>query len=360
MPRIGLVTESDLNRHVLQCVLAEKGYEVLVSLDSGKLAAYFEKNTIELDAWLVDLAGGEDQRALDYLVEHSELPLLVNDDVPLANDITAHQYWQRRLFEKLEVVAVHHSAAKTDSALDGQSRANEVGKDWANTVWVLAASLGGPDAVRSFLSKLDPGLPLALVYAQHIEASFDEILAESGSQQAYPMQLLRGEHVLCAGEVGVVPADRQLRFLANGRVVETRKAWEGNYQPVLDQVIAELARTYRENFGVIVFSGTCNDGEIGCRVAKACGGQVWVQTPDSCVSSAMPMAAISTGCVSHQGTPEELAATLSQLMRGEQIIPVPPGTGAGGENSTNEDSVDKDCDKSAVESIGQSRIMRGH
>jgi chemosensory pili system protein ChpB (putative protein-glutamate methylesterase) len=56
----------------------------------------------------------------------------------------------------------------------------------------------------------------------------------------------------------------------------------------------------------------CNDGEIGCRVAKACGGTVWAQTPDSCISPDMPNAAISTGCVSKQGTPEQLAQALAE------------------------------------------------
>ncbi len=177
---------------------------------------------------------------------------------------------------------------------------------------MLAASFGGPEAVKTFLDTL-PALPLALVYGQHIEARFDSVLtAAVSSNPAYPIRLLRGRGQLRTGEVAVVPVDRALRFLPRGEVVETRRRWKGQYQPSLDQVIAELARLYRDRLGVIVFSGMCNDGEVGCRVAAACNSTVWVQTPDSCMSPDMPNAALSTGCVSYQGTPVELAQALAQ------------------------------------------------
>jgi chemosensory pili system protein ChpB (putative protein-glutamate methylesterase) len=152
-----------------------------------------------------------------------------------------------------------------------------------------------------------------MVYGQHIEANFDGLLASAvGYNHSYPMELVGGEYILAHGKVAVVPADKQLRFLAHGRVVATRKPWSGLYQPTLDQVISELARIYRQRLGVIIFSGLCNDGEIGCRVAKSCGATVWAQSPESCLSADMPNAAISTGCVTYQGNPEQLASALVQ------------------------------------------------
>ena len=138
------------------------------------------------------------------------------------------------------------------------------------------------------------------------------LTASVGRKQSYPLQLARGEQQLNTGEITVVPADRQLRFLPRGRVVETRRKWAGSFQPAIDQVVSDLARVYKHNMGVIIFSGTCNDGEVGCRVVKACGGSVWTQSPESCISPAMPDAAMSTGCVSFQGTPEQLALALAK------------------------------------------------
>ena len=50
---------------------------------------------------------------------------------------------------------------------------------WSGQVWVLVASMGGPEAVNNFLKVLPPDLQLAMVYGQHIEENFDGFLAEA-------------------------------------------------------------------------------------------------------------------------------------------------------------------------------------
>jgi chemosensory pili system protein ChpB (putative protein-glutamate methylesterase) len=179
-------------------------------------------------------------------------------------------------------------------------------------VWVLAASTGGPEAVGEFLAALRPGLPIAMVYAQHIEQGFDRVLKSAlEKHRHYPSRLCRGEQYLQRGGLLVVPADQQVRFLPFYRVLETRHAWEGRYQPAIDQVVGDVARLYPHRCGVIVFSGLCNDGALGCRVVQANGGEVWVQTPASCVSPDMPAAALATGSVSVQGAPAQLAQAMN-------------------------------------------------
>lgn len=309
-PRIGLVSDSDLNRRSLQQLLAEGGYSTGLSLKSAKLmlrlegndgAAILQKIEADLDAWIIDSSEDSIQPLLDYLLTESELPLLLNDHVPLIQDQQAFTLWRRRTLEKLEIVAISDVDKHRDEAIAPA----------AKDVWVLAASLGGPEAVSRFLQALPPDLPLALVYGQHIEPDFEGFLTGSINSH-YTLELVKGETVLTVGKVVVVPAAHQLRFLPRGRVVATRKPWQGAYKPVLDQVISDLARVYRQRLGVIIFSGTCNDGEIGCRVVKACGGTVWAQQADSCIDPSMPMAAISTQCVSEQGTPEQLATLLAE------------------------------------------------
>lgn len=307
-PRIGLVAESDLNRHLLAGLLNEEGYELTVSLDAARLAAKFANGECkaldsQVDSWLLDIEEHHIQQALDLLVENSEMPLLVNDEIPSQQDASAFQYWKRRLIEKLELVAV---------ATDSSGIADSANATVPESVWMLAASFGGPEAVKQFLAALPAGLPVSMVYGQHIDKSFDQFLADAmRTNEHYPAQLIRGRCQLQSGRIAIVPADRQVRFKVRGEAVETRRAWVGSYQPALDQVIAEMARVYRQRLGVIVFSGMCNDGEIGCRVAKACGSKVWVQTPDSCLSADMPNAALKTGSVSFQGTPVELAEAMA-------------------------------------------------
>ena len=186
-PRVGLVTDSELNRHTIKTVLAGEGYELCLSVNSDKLGEKLLAGIKGLDAWLLDLRDDNVQSVLEALVEYSDVPLLLNDEVPAEQDIEAYSYWSRRLLEKLEVVAIRPG----DKA---EVNATELETSPAETVWVLAASLGGPEAVSIFLDALPDGLPIAMVYAQHIEASFDELLTSSvGRKQSYPMQLARSQ-----------------------------------------------------------------------------------------------------------------------------------------------------------------------
>lgn len=300
---IGVVAVSDLRRHLLKKLLLEAGFEAR-GITPDQLPQQLAEPGLQPDAWLLDTAdaGGPEKTAddlLEQIVQGSNAPLLISDEAPPPLPAQLAQ-WQRRLLGKLTELVASAAAAPQPNAAPPQA------------VWVLVASTGGPAAVAEFIAALRPGLPIALVYAQHIEANFDRVLGTALAQHRhYAVSLGRGEQHLRSGSLLVVPADRQLRFLPFYRVLETDKPWSGPYQPVCDQVVAELARQYRQQCGVIVFSGLCDDGALGCRIAQSQGSAVWVQSPASCACPEMPNAALATGVVSREGSPVELAQALN-------------------------------------------------
>lgn len=301
-PQVVVVADEDLHRHTIASVLRQAGFRVEHALDGAGLELFLSRPELPpIGAWLIDLWSPEDDEHVERILAVSDAPVMFNEGMPSNTDPFATATWQRRLVDKTE-------------ELLGDPRQWQSGTQSVGDVWVLAASIGGPEAVSRFLTALPAGLPLTLVYAQHIDQQFDAVLADKvARKQHYPLQLCRGARQLTPGQVLVVPADHQLRFLPFDRVIETKKPWPGQYQPAIDQVIAELARLYRQRCRVIVFTGMCDDGAIGVRVVQACGGEVWAQSPDTCVSPQMVEAAIATGAVSRQGTPEELAAALAML-----------------------------------------------
>jgi len=297
-PRVGLVAVAANHRRCLEQLLESGGYSPVVVTPARELGKQLATLDSGVEAWLLDVSAADIEQLLDTINSHTSKPLLLVDDVPAGESSDGYRHWQQRLLQKLEVVALGNSAQPEGLAAD--------------KVWLLAASQGGPEAVCRFLKALPAALPLAMIYAQHTQLHFDQQLATTVDRaQSYPVQLIHSDQRLCAGNVYVVPVDRQIRFLAHGRTIATRRPWNGIYQPTIDQVVADLARLYRDQLGVIVFSGMCNDAQIGVRVARACGGTVWAQTPASCVSPSMPQAAIDTGCVDLQGSPEQLAAQLA-------------------------------------------------
>lgn len=294
---IGIVAGADLSRHVLNNLLQEAGYRVARCIAPKQLAACLDGET-RPHAWLLDTTDADIDELLAQLEAAGDAPLLINDETPPLQRPADFAVWRRRLLEKLEELAAAVNAAPAAPP--------------PAAVWVLAASTGGPAAVDRFMRELAPGLPIALIYAQHIDIGFDRVLTGVLERHGhYDSALVYGEQRLRPGGILVVPADRQLRFLPFHRVVATRKPWAGNYQPAIDPVIASVARLYRRRAGAIIFSGLCDDGATGCRLLHAAGGEVWVQRPDSCVSPDMPNAALATGAVRFQGTPEQLAQALN-------------------------------------------------
>ncbi len=297
--RIGLVCGNGNSAALLRSILGEAGYRIEPTLRPAQLEAWLDDGGEQPDLWLLDETDSDDvDDPFALIAGRSDTPFLINDTAPPLTDPVALRGWRERLLDKVdEAVAAHAApvAAQPPPAM----------------VWILAASTGGPEAIREFLGALPRELPIALVYAQHIVDGFDDALAQSLQKQfGWTARICRGEQRLAAGELLVIPSDRQVRFLPFHRVVEGRQPWAGRYRPAIDSVVAQLARMYQNRCGVIVFSGLCDDGALGCRMAQVSGAEVWVQRPESCISPEMPLAVLATGAVTFQGNPAELAEAL--------------------------------------------------
>jgi chemosensory pili system protein ChpB (putative protein-glutamate methylesterase) len=178
---------------------------------------------------------------------------------------------------------------------------------------VLGSSLGGPQALKLFLSKLPDNLPVGLVIAQHIGKPFVPLLAEQLGRvtglRVMPAVAGRNVHTR---EVILVPIDVRFALTESG-VVELRdEPSRGPYKPCIDEVMEEVARCYGQHAGAIVFSGMGEDGAVGAAAINAAGGRVWAQEADSCVISSMPDAARRCGVVEFSGTPDELAVRMAE------------------------------------------------
>ena len=192
--------------------------------------------------------------------------------------------------------------------------------DRARRVWVLGASLGGPQAVRAFLGRLSGESPIAFILAQHIGEGFDQLLASQLDRET-------ALHVVCAragarlrhGDVLLAPLDQVLRIDRDGCVALHPLTERGIYSPSIDEVMHEVAQRYGVDAGAIVFSGMGDDGIEGARAIAAEGGVVWAQDAASAVISSMPDHARRAGVVSLSGPPESLA---DQLMK---TLAVPGG-----------------------------------
>ena len=187
-------------------------------------------------------------------------------------------------------------------------------------LWVLGASIGGPEAVREFLREIPRDYPALFLLAQHMGVEFVDMMAQQLAR-ATPLTVrtpTHGERV-GHGEVLIVPTTHRLQVDPEGIVVLERVDGDGTYTPSIDRVLRDAADRYGASASAIIFSGMTTDAVEGSKYLAGKGGTIFAQHPDSCVVSSMIDGVIEAGIVKFLGTPRELAEQiLAESVRGKR------------------------------------------
>lgn len=324
-PRIGVVSDSNLQRLALAQTVRGHGYELSCNTSPERLdEAALET---DLDVWLVDTQD-EDDTFLDRLLDHSVAPILFGLEQAPAQGSRSYPRWERRVFVKLrdtvgEPVQEEHLDALEQSAPPAAPTLLELppecatrSPDGLDLVCVLAASLGGPAAVKEFLDCLPKGLPVAFVLAQHIDARMQETLTHVlVRHNGIPCRIAAAGDRLRHGEILIAPVANEIDFGPEGEVIVRDIGWDGPYAPSIDQMLANVTRRFGNRSGAVIFSGMGGDGSISGPLMQDAGGFIWAQTAETCACASQPDSMRATGVVTFNGTPTELAAHLVEHVR---------------------------------------------
>lgn len=325
-PRVGVVSDSNLQRLALAQAVKGHGYELCFNTAPDKLDED-ALDKAELDVWVVDMQD-EDDEFLDRLLDHSAAPILFGLEQAPVQGTRNYPRWERRVFVKLKEtvgepvlnesldVLEQAEAPSAPAPIELPPELSEHHADGLELVVVLAASLGGPAAVKEFMDSLPKGLPVAFVLAQHIDArmvgTLPRVLAR---HNAMPCKIAEAGDHLRHGELLIAPIESEIDFDETGAVIVRGIEWDGPYSPSIDQMIANVTRRFGNRAGALIFSGMGGDGSItGPQMVEA-GGFIWAQTAESCACSSQPDSMRATGVVSFNGSPAELAAHLVEHIR---------------------------------------------
>ncbi|GGJ02532.1 chemotaxis protein CheB [Halopseudomonas pertucinogena] len=310
-PAVALLVACDDRRRSLSETVRRLGYAVVFDAPPLRLGPP-QLAEVATDLWLLDME--EDSALVDWLLEHSDVPVLLgNDEIPAQRDEDFPR-WQRRLLGKLSKLAGAPAGVP--------QLAPAVAPEPACCVWLLGASLGGPAAVKRFLDLLPDSLPVAFVYAQHIDAGFEHQLPRIlGRENGWRILNCEEGARLQPGEVLVAPISRALSFDAGKRICLQEGGWSGAYQPAIGMLLDEVAAAFAPHCGAIIFSGMGEDGVDACGRLRRQGMQVWTQSADSSACATMPEAVQRAGYSCLQGSPEELAMAMRQWLEQERPAP---------------------------------------
>lgn len=176
-------------------------------------------------------------------------------------------------------------------------------------VILLGASIGGPDAVRTFLSSLPADFPALLLLCQHLDNGFFSRLAQQLAKVSkLPVRVADdGAGPARIGQVLVVPSSHRFRIDPEGEIEAMEHVEPPRYKPCIDDLMRDVADQFGRRVTAIIFSGMAGDAIEGAVHVTARGGEVWAQDPESCVVSSMVDGARARGVVEFVGSPRELA-----------------------------------------------------
>ena len=325
--KLAIVSDSLRHRQQLQRVMERNGLKVVFNEPlSAVLLDKLHRSDADVLLLDVDERVTHHEPLLEQLLEESAVPIIFNDVSGLTlNEPTVLAKWYGKLLSKIAELTGKLEWDELDIDLGWQANTEPLSRKpsqiseqnkLAENIWVLGASLGGPDAVKQFLAELPANLPVAFILAQHLGANFMGLLAEQLDRVTrFKVMPTRVGHVLRHGEVLVVPVKERLLINPIGAVELHPLKTESSYSPSINSVLQDMADRYRKKCHCIIFSGMCDDGVIGAEMLIRDGGEVWTQEPNSCVISAMPDNVRKAGYSSFSGTPRQLAHKLIQRYR---------------------------------------------
>lgn len=329
---VGIIADKLLQQHLLKTALMHFGFNVVMTADPKKMSEQPPLN-IQVDAWVVDIVDDESDHIdwLDRLFD-SNVPVLFGMGEAPNRNCESYPLWEKRLFSKMKEILADHALAIADETSISQLESVELDDAQplplpalfqnielgspAEHIWVLGASLGGPDAVKEFLDALPEGLPVGFIYAQHIDARFQQALIRTLCRHAaVTMVPYEDGRSINTGEVMLAPVESAFSFDSQGRTVSQNKPWPGPYGPSVDQVMLNVAQHFGARARYILFSGMGNDGSEAAVTISHNPAAIWAQNSETCANSSMPDNAVATGHVSYVGSPRQLASQLVNYLQ---------------------------------------------
>lgn len=317
---IGVIAASVKQLGELTRLVRGAGYPVAVAV---QLRDGERTRLPHTDAWIVNLDPHDDAaQALFEQLESGGAPVIYEDDLQLTvaapsadkPELPAlvRQQKERRLAAKLRQLVREPPAT-----------ASSVTVRRAQKLWVIAASTGGPEAVAEFLQGIPGDLEgIALLYVQHIENhGHSNLCRVVAKHSCWSVQTIDAAVVIREKTIYMVSPEQQFELSDGGVISPLAEPWGGRYRPCIDQVIAKVARVYRNRSGAIIFTGMGDDGANSCTLMHHRGGQVWVQHFATCAIDSMPVSVTKKGCVSFSGKPRALAQQFVYFHRHGCISP---------------------------------------
>lgn len=165
-----------------------------------------------------------------------------------------------------------------------------------STVFAIASSTGGPQALVEVLGKLPSNFASPVLIAQHISAGFAQGMVDWLCKLcALPVVLARQGDTLASGKIYISPPEFNLSVTQQQTLQLSPADNAEIYHPRCDVLLASVAQVFRERAVGIILTGMGSDGTLGMTAIHEQGGKTWAQDEASSLIYGMNQVAIASG-----------------------------------------------------------------
>jgi len=242
---------------------------------------------------------------LDSLFE-TNIRIIINE-AELTNKLTGvkRQSWERHLLNKIDSsISVLPENDKTEADKKLSIDLSVLG---FKQVWILAASIGGPEALQKFIGEFDGSEEVLFIIIQHIDKEFLPLMAQQIKQASkiqvdVPVSGMKINNPSCI----IYPTDEDIEFDVNGNIELVALNEVYGFTPCIDEASKKIIKNI-SHVNMAVFSGMSKDGINAAKIVNDSGGEVITQLESSCVLSSIVAGVKEKISINFEGTPKEMA-----------------------------------------------------
>jgi len=163
-------------------------------------------------------------------------------------------------------------------------------------VIAIAASTGGPGALRNVLDALPYDFPAPILVVQHLSPGFLDGFATwlDGTSRLRVKVACEGDRVV-RGHVYIAPEDRHMVVTQSGTLRALCDPAVDGFRPSASVLFESVANVYGRSACGVILTGMGRDGVQGLRRLRELGGRIIAQDEQTCSVFGMPAAAIDEG-----------------------------------------------------------------
>jgi two-component system, chemotaxis family, protein-glutamate methylesterase/glutaminase len=180
----------------------------------------------------------------------------------------------------------------------------------------VGGSAGGLDAYIRLLQHLPVDMGVAIVIVNHVRTLATQLHKVLPSFTAMPVELITEQLLIRPDHVFVIPEQRDLHVRdGEFRLVPISKP--RGWPDVITVFLRSLTENWDGKIIAVIVSGYDGDGADALCGIREVGGTTIAQRLDTAGQPDMPGSAIASGCVDYILSPEDIAAQIVRIARGE-------------------------------------------